>query len=372
MSEDRNLGVVARNPSESAERHTGLVFLLIFGMLAAGIVAIGYLAYRNYENRYRAEVDRQLSAIAELKVGELKQWRKDRREDGAILFKNAAFSDLVRRFLENPADADAERQLQAWLGKYQAHDQYDKVRLQDAQGITRLSVPAGLPAVSTTVAKNAAEVLRSGQVTFQDFFRSEHDQQIRLGILVPILDGQDDGRPLGTVFLRIDPNIYLYPFIKRWPISSPTAETLLVHREGNDVVFLNELRFQANAALNLRFPLDRTALPAAQAVLGLGEVMDGFDYRDKPVVAAVRTIPDSPWSLVAKMDIAEVYAPMRERLWQIIFMVAVLLFAAGAGVGWVWRQQKIKFYQEQYRMSEANGTKLRDKILRELNLQVQP
>ena len=37
--------------------------LLLFVILAAGIVGAGYLYFRNYENNYRAEVGRQLSAI---------------------------------------------------------------------------------------------------------------------------------------------------------------------------------------------------------------------------------------------------------------------------------------------------------------------
>ena len=90
---------------------------------------------------------------------------------------------------------------------------------------------------------------------------------------------------------------------------------MLVRREGNEAVFLNELRFQSNTALRLRAPLDRAALPAAQAALGREGVMDGIDYRGVPVVAALRVIPDSPWALVARMDAAEAYGPMRRQLW---------------------------------------------------------
>lgn len=46
------------------------------------------------------------------------RYRKERLGDGAILFKNASFSTLVWRFFENPEDADAQRQPQAWMHKY--------------------------------------------------------------------------------------------------------------------------------------------------------------------------------------------------------------------------------------------------------------
>ncbi|MCX6996870.1 MAG: response regulator [Kiritimatiellaeota bacterium] len=54
-------------------RRTGWVVLLIFVVFAGGLVAAGYNSYRNYARRYRGEVERQLSAVAELKVSELTQ-----------------------------------------------------------------------------------------------------------------------------------------------------------------------------------------------------------------------------------------------------------------------------------------------------------
>jgi hypothetical protein len=224
-----------------------------------------------------AEVERQLSAIADLKVGELVQWRQERLADGSILFQNASISDLVRRFLEEPEDADAQRQLQNWFGKFEAHYQYDQVRLLDTHGVTRLSLPAGLPDVSTIVAKGVSNALQSGQVTLQDFSPSEKDQAVRLGVLVPILDEQNASRPLGVFCVRIDPDVYLYPFIQRWRVPSETAETLLIRREGNEAVFLNELRFKTNTALTLRSSLANTDMHAVRAALGQDGVVEGLD-----------------------------------------------------------------------------------------------
>jgi PAS domain S-box-containing protein len=337
---------------EPTERRTGHLFLLIFLLLAAGIVAAGTFYYRNHERHYRAEVESQLSSIAELKVAELVQWRKERLGDGLILFKNTAFSSLVRRFYEKPEDSGVQRQLQAWLEKYQTANQYAQIRLLDVQGETRMEVPTGRASMSSVVSKRISEVLRSGQVTFQDFYRNEHDQRVYLAVLVPILDEAAAGKPLGVIVLRIDPTTYLYPFISQWPTTSRTAETLIVRRDGKDVLFLNELRFQTNTALNLRRSLENTNIPAAKAALGQEGIMEGKDYRGAPVVAALRTIPDSPWFLVARMDTAEVYAPMREWLWQVVVLVAVLLFGAGASVGLVWRHQRVDFYRERYETEE--------------------
>ena len=153
--------------------------------------------------------------------------------------------------------------------------------------------------------------------------------------------------------MRIDPDKYLYPFIKHWPVPSETAETLLIRREGNEAVFLNELRFQTNTALNLRNSLENTNMPAVKAALGQEGIVESKDYRGVPVIAAVRAVSDSPWSLVAKMDTAEVYALLHERLWLTILLVSLLLIGAGAGIGVIWRHQRVQFYKERYNMAEA-------------------
>jgi len=312
--------------------------------MVAGIIAVGYLSYQDYERQFGVRVESQLSSIAELKVSELQDWRNERLGDAELLYQNLAFSTLAQHYLENPADARAQAELQAWLDKYQVYEEYARVSLLDADGVERLSSPAAPAPVAAHLTQDAAAALSARQVTFLDFHRDTADGAIHLLLLIPILAGQDN-RPLGVLVLRIDPDVYLYPFIQQWPIPSASAETLLVRREGTDVVFLNELRFQTGTALNLRFPLENTQFPAVKAVLGQTGIVEGVDYRGVPVIADVRAVPGSPWFLVAKIDTTEVYAPLRERLWQTESFFGVLIVASGAALGLVWWHQRLRYYR---------------------------
>ena len=329
------------------DRRTGLLFFLVLLLLTAGILAIGTNYYRIYEQHIRDNSERQLYTIAALKVTELTQFRRERMSDAASFYNNPMFSGLVRRFLEHPTDAQAQDQLRSWLSRFQDNYKYSNLVLMDAQGAEQLSVrPAARP-MGNTILSDARRVLRSHEITFQDFYRDENDQRVYLAVLAPIFDESEERQALGVLVLQIDPATYLYPLLKRWPAFSQTAETLLVRQEGNEVVFLNELRFQKNAALNLRAPLDQGDLPVAQAMEGREGLMEGVDYRGAPVVAALRTIPDSPWALVTSMEVAEVYAPMRGRFWQAIVLIGILFFGVVSSVGLIWRQQAARHYQEQ-------------------------
>jgi two-component system cell cycle sensor histidine kinase/response regulator CckA len=334
------------------KQRPGLAFLLVFILLAVGIVAAGYSYYRRHAQHSRADTESELLAVADLKVGELAQWRRERRSDAAIFLKNPSFSRLVKRLVENPADTETLRQLEDTAGRFAKSKGYDPVQLIDAKGDVRMSLAAKPAPVPTVILGRIAEVLKSDDVILQDFFRSEHDQRIHLAVLVPIHDESDANRPLGVLVLHVDPGTYLYPFVSRWPTPSASAETLLVRREGGQVLFLNELRFQTNSALRLALPLENASLVAAQAATGREGIMEGIDYRGVPVLAALRTIPDSPWALVARVDIAEVRAPMKERLREVIALIAALLLGSGAGVGLIWRQQHIRSDREKVAAAE--------------------
>ncbi|TAN38956.1 MAG: sensor histidine kinase [Nitrospirae bacterium] len=340
-------------PNVESTTRASYTFSLVFILLASGIVVSGYLYYRNYEIRYRKEVEHQLAAIADLKVDELIRWRKERLGDAALFYKNPVFSGFVKRFIQDPGDADNDQRLRIWLRHVQEGKHYNRIFLLDAGGRELMAVPEARQPISRRLIQRAAGVLNSQQVGFEDFYRNEYDGRVYLAVLIPVPDEGGNGRAAATLVMRIDPEQYFYPFLSRWPTPSRTAETLLVRREGNEALFLNELRFQKNTALNLRRPLDQKELPAAQAVLGRKGVMEGRDYRGVQVLADVRAVPDSPWFLVSRMDISEVYGPVSENLWTIVLLVITLLAGAGAAFGMVWRQQLSQFYRVKYETARA-------------------
>lgn len=342
------------NVNDRTERNARYFLTLIFTLMAVGVIMTGYINYRSYERHFRHELERQLSAIAQLKVKELIQWRRERLGDGSILFKNKTFSALARRFLESPKDTDAQKQLQDWMFKYATAYTYAQVTLFDTDGSLRALAPEDADFHDFEISGNVAQILREGRVVFQDFHRDGGmaDGAIHLGVVVPIFDEADDSRPLGVLVMDIDPATYFYPFMSHWPTPSQTAETLLVRRDGDDALFLNELKFHKNAPLNLRIPLTKTEVPAVRAALGETGIFEGVDYRGAPVIAATHPVPGSPWAMVARTNTSEVYTPLRERMGQTLTLAGFLLFGAGVATWLVWRQMSAR-YREREKAAEA-------------------
>jgi signal transduction histidine kinase len=321
--------------------------LLVFVLLSAGLVTAGDLYQRGFEHQYRAEVESLLSTVAEWKVSELTQWRLERVGDGKVILGNDSFAELVARPDENASA------LTTWLGRLRESYQYERVLLADESGAVFASVPPSAEPVAPQVIADVRRVLHGHEVRILDLHRDTPDGPIHLSVLVPIHAPPPGDRPLAVLELRVDPYLTLYPMIQRWPTSSRTAETLLVRREGDDVVFLNELRFRRGTALTLRESLSQRRLPAARAALGEEGIFEGVDYRGVEVLSYLRSIPDSPWALVARVDTAEVYAPLRERLWLTVGLVMTLLLASGAALSLVFRQQAMRFYRGQFESAAA-------------------
>ena len=308
-----------------------LIYVLFFSALTASILIAAFQSYRTTEIKFREGVELQLQAVSELKTRELSQWRIERLSDGALA-QSALINSAVRQHLETTSSMSAHGELQDWFERilHDSHYGYDRGFLLDAEGVVRMSMPTKLEPIATTLKNSAMTSLRTNQILLQDFFRDEYDQKAYMALLVPIPNEQDIKHPLGVIVLRIDPSLYLYPFIKQWPTNSSTAETLLVRRDGNEVLFLNDLRFSMDAALSKRIPVaGNSTIPAVKAVLGQRGVVDGKDYNGFQVLAVLSSIPDTSWLLVTKINNTELYAPLDVSMKLTVLLAISLIFGVG-------------------------------------------
>ncbi len=343
------------------------LFILIFSLIVIAVSISALVSYQQYARQFRVHLENELRAGLQLKTGELENWRNDRLDDAALFYQNDNFNELVRNSFAAPQDAELRKRLTVWLTRTQAHLEYDRVSLLDVQGLERISVPNQPEAPSEQLKQAAAAALRSRQITFLDFHREPQNDFIRLSILVPLFAGADDADALGVLVFRFDPNLQVYARLKQWPITNVTVDTLLLRRDGNEILLLNDIGSGQNTALTLKLPLDQTDLLAVQAGLGATGLLEGLDQAGRPVIGVAMAVPASPWLLLAQMDANEMAASLWERIWQTVFFIGALSVIAGLGLYMLWRQQNLGYSRAQvavlsalreseakYRLSEAD------------------
>ena len=351
-----------------AERKTGEFFfkrqalpwplLFIFLFLTMAIAGTGYFYYQNQKKRVIKEQTAQLQAIADLKVAQIKNWLGERTADARLLAQDPDRAAILSAFFRDPSNVARRESVQHWLLSLQKIYHYENILLLDRHDKVVLAASPHHTMVGGEGLKAMATARRLRNVVLSDLHSNPQVPHIHLDLAVSLFSGEEIA---GFVMLRIDPTQFLFPLIQSWPTPSSSAETLLVRRDGNSVLFINELRHRKGTALKLRLPLDRTDLPAARAILGERGVFRGKDYRGIQVWSVVRPIQDSPWFIVAKIDSEEIERPVRRSAQSVFLVTLILIMTAALMILFLWQRQTSRFRLnrlEERRQSEEKFTQV--------------
>ena len=318
-----------------------LITVLLFAVL--GIVASGYFFFVSQERSIRAQAEKELLAIAQLQAGQIKHWRDEQFADGRIMMRDPLTIARIKDYLETSDLQQLKKNLKQWLALL--HGKYLGVFLLDPAGRTVLSVSGGEDATLYD-RKLAGEAVRRRAVMMSDFVRHERTHETHIDLVVPLIVKEGgNARVLAILVLEIDPNDFLFPLMESWPMLRETGEILLVRRDGDDVLYLNELRFRQEAPHSLRLPLTTGRLISSAALRGRTGILVGRDYRNVPVIAVAEPISDSPWVLIAKMDADEVSAPMRKHALYVGSIVILLIGLGGMSSYAWWRRERMENYR---------------------------
>lgn len=324
-------------------RPPGVLTVAGAGVLVLAVLVAGWVAFEKTSRAHRHASEKLLAAVAELKVSELAIWREERLSDTNSLRENPLFVELAAHALADPPDPLAVQRLRTWLEAVRTNYGYRDALLVAPDGQVRLAVPEGTGKAPSHLPTDAPKLLQLARPAFLDFHLDHPGGQPVLASVAALRSPGLAATPFGLLVLRIDPSAHLYPLLARWPLPSRSAETLLVRRDGDQVVYLNPLRFAPDAALRLRLPASDPSLPAALAFSGSSATVLGRDYRGTPVLAALRQVPGSPWAVVARIDREEIDQPLCAQL-RVLSVLVGALSALAAAVGtalWQWRQARV-------------------------------
>jgi PAS domain S-box-containing protein len=321
--------------------------LLVGGTAAVFIlfVAGGVFYLRAHHRQAEASTMRDLETISGLKLQQIEQWRRERLDDARFLRRTDAVAQDIAALLQQPGDPVAANAVRNWLAPMLGQNRYAAILVLDPAGRVRLAVPETAPAADLPSGPDLTATLAAADATMGEIQRNGTPDGIRLDVRVPIPG--PGGAAVAAVVLRVDPRQAFFPMLRTWPVPSRSAESVLVRREGENVVFLSAGSDRPDAALNLQFPVSTPNLPAATAVRGETGVRVGRDYRGVPVFTSIRAVPDSTWHLVTKVDQAEILGAATGQFWPRLILVGVLLAAVMLAAALLLRQRRASFLERE-------------------------
>ena len=328
----------------------GLVCLV--PLLSFGVVVIHgpQLEHQAYEN---------LEAIAALKADQLEQWMAVRHADGTLLASDTAFARRLDALLrEDTSDPLLKDDIAGRLAALAAARNYEGILILRSDGQRFLTIGEAY-APHEALADLIARARAAGHALHNGLHRGE-DGAYHLDLAVPIsVTENGTRRAVATLVLHTDPVAFFFPLFRIGPTSSASAETLLVERVGEDAVFLTAPRHADWSSVGHRVPLT-TVLPATDALeqTAIAGRVPGVDYRGMPVLAVYRQIAGPDWRLVAKIDRAEVMAPLKV----LVFWVSLIAFFALVVVGIVGGVSR-RLQQRAHRLELAAQAAEKDRLL---------
>ncbi|HKK98727.1 MAG TPA: ATP-binding protein, partial [Desulfotignum sp.] len=300
----------------------------------------------------RQEAIAHLTEIARGQAEALAAWRRTQLEQAAAVMEIPLLAQAVIRFLTDPGDSNA-LQLRTRFASLPSRFQYADILVLDQAGRIRPGRERNAES-STIYASALKQALQRRTPVFARMHMDDRQETPCISIVIPVFGQSPDAvlpefQSLGGIVLIQEAEQGLYPLLRAWPASAQTGETLLVRRDKDAVVFLNNLAMYADTALKLQVPVNKKDTLVVKAALGRQGVVQGKDYRGEDVVAVLLPVPDSPWYMVAKQDADRVFAQ-----WQARSRFLLTLFAALAGgivvIGLMaWQEHKMARYKRLYR-----------------------
>jgi len=332
-----------KGPASSPSRFRKVPWQLIavFVLLSAGLFTLSRYFYTVQMKHARAFMQSELATAADFLSLRIGEWRKERLALAETMVENRILATRTKNVLESAQAGTHRADALEGLAALRRNFHFDGagVFLPGGQFLF------GLPETSTgdlppSSLRLATEVSLGRKILFGPIETHQETGKRSLELLAPLV--VPEGKDLSLVAIlrfTFDAAEELDPFLNAWSMSGQTSEALLIQRDGNDFVHLSLPRLHDGPVPPARLPISAFRRPASQEALGEEGLVEGADYRGQPVFAYIKSVPDSPWLVVTKFDVAEMAMGMRAPYRLLVGIAGLFVIACGTALGLFWRRQ---------------------------------
>ena len=305
--------MISRALGTGVQRHGRI----LIGLLTLCSLATAGAAWWYYQRQLAAteeQIIHELKSVSDNKVAQIANWRAERSGDGHVLMSSPLIRIAERTLSSKASDSDAAT-LSEVLQRFEDVFLYSGAALCDLNGNVRaVSGHVSLdPARLRTLAHDA---IAGNDAQLSDLQLDPQTGRPLMALILPVEQN-------GALILDIDPERFLYPYLRSWSGRSQSAETVLARRDGDQATYLSDLRYHAGAPLRFHREITSLALPPDSAIQS-GLVFRDLDYRGAPVIAYVNRVPKSPWFITVKIDAAEADAPEQRLGWEMAAITGLI------------------------------------------------
>ncbi len=328
-------------------RNIAFVWILL-SLLITGLA----WTFFNYEKQMLStRENNELKEVATLKINQIEEWRKDKFSDALMFSKSPFFSKALNEWALKPSDINLKKEILERLTLINGNELYSDIIFTDCKGNTLLSASGATRKLEPQTVALVQKAVQQKQIISSDIYHSSAHKTIQLDYIAPVFNSSNG--ITGTLIFIENANEQLFPLIEQRPIFSKTFETVLVKRDKDSVLFLNQLRHSGYSAMSVRVPLSQANEVSVKAVSGYVGFHEGINYVGQPVVAYMTPIKGTSWFFVAKINKDELYAPLYLRGKVTFTLTLLLLLVIALGLTWYFNYLKRYIYFESLRKEKS-------------------
>ncbi len=316
--------------------------VILIGFFALILISASYLFFSYESDSIRAQKYNELRTIGRLKISQILSWNSERIADCRMLSENSL---LLQSLMSTSLSKNSVRKsdLLRRIMLIQKVHEYNNIFVTDLEGRPLISSEPGINKLDRTTVNFIEKACSENNILNTGLFKNKADNKIYIDYIAPVSIG---GKTAAAVVLRVDPESYLFPMINEWPNSSSTSETIIVRREGNYALYLNNHHFNNKTALNLKIPLTQTNSPAVKAVLGYKGILEGINYRGIKVLAYISPVPGTKWIMITKVDSSEIFSSLYFKEAVITSFTLLLMILISVSLFWYYHFSQRNIYKK--------------------------
>jgi diguanylate cyclase (GGDEF)-like protein/PAS domain S-box-containing protein len=320
----RRRSSAASSPDTAPPRQRSLAYVALLALAFALLLGVSLWHSLGEE---KAQMATRLQALSETRAREISSWHSERLRDAIWAQKSPYLRELWLRWRQSGKPDDALRLRQFMMNFFVNDAVFPRIEIVDAEGHVTLdnrvqtplpSSPQATPFAHPTLHRGVLESLTSNRPMRVGPWR-DADGRLRLAFLAPL--AADSAYP-ATMVLHVDPPEHLHASLLPRPLPIRTADIFLYRQDGDALVMLSALRYEDDAVLRKRLPLNDPRYMSVRALrsgVAPGELIEGWDYRQVASYGVAQQIPGTDWWLLAKQDRAELlHSALLKSAWMVL------------------------------------------------------
>jgi PAS domain S-box-containing protein len=318
-------------------------------MLALGAISmvliVAYYNFRHQKQFICVEKHNQLRTISELKINQLTQWYKERLSEVKFFSSNAPYALYVKEILQgNKTSVSKYREALLYImsgNRYQ-----NIILLSEKEELIYSTVEAENNTVDSAMKSLFEQVRLTRNIVVSDFYYCNTHQKVHIDFISPAFD--ENNVLIAFLVFRVEPDDYIFPLIRKWPIPSQTAETYIVRKDGDSVTFLSQLRYMEMDPLKMKLSLHEHKATAVRAVNGYEGIIEGIDYRGVKVLADIRKVPKTTWYMISEAYRREIYSDLYKHALHLAVIILISITLIVFITAWLYQYRQRNIYKELY------------------------